>query len=49
MELEGLPVPHDRMAGVVTPLEPDDHIRPFREEVGHLALPFVAPLGSDYH
>jgi hypothetical protein len=49
VELEGLSVSDDRVAGIVASLEADDHVRPLCEEIGHLAFPFVAPLGSDYH
>ena len=47
MELEGaLPV-DDGMAGVVAALEPDDHVRLLRQEVGDLSFAFVAPLRAD--
>ena len=48
VELEGLAVADDRVAGVVAALEADDHVRPLREQVGDLSLPFIAPLGADY-
>ena len=48
MELELLAVAHDRVAGVVAALEADDDVGPLGEQVGDLALAFVAPLGADY-
>ena len=39
----------DRVAGVVAALVPDDVIDPVAEQVGGLALAFVAPLGADKH
>jgi hypothetical protein len=48
VELEGLPVADDRVAGVVTALEADDEVRLLGEQVGDLSLALIAPLGSDY-
>ena len=47
MQLPCLAVAHDRVAGVVAALEADDDVRPLGEQVGDLALAFVAPLGAD--
>ena len=48
MELELLAVADDRVAGVVAALEADDHVGVVGEQVDDLALPLIAPLGSDY-
>src|SRR5262249_12097032 len=48
VELEGLAVADDRVAGVVPALKADHEIRLLREQISDLALPFVAPLGADY-
>ena len=48
MELEGLTVADDRVAGVVAALKADHDVRLLGEQVGDLSLPFVAPLGADY-
>src|SRR5207253_1275701 len=47
MKLEGAVLVDDSVAGVVAALESDDHIRLLRQEVGDLALAFVAPLSTD--
>ena len=49
VQLPGLAVADDRVAGVVAALEADDRVRPLGEQVGDLALAFVAPLGADDH
>ncbi|MEM7488228.1 MAG: hypothetical protein AAF390_03785 [Pseudomonadota bacterium] len=46
-ELEDLAVDDQCVAGVVTALEPSDHVCPFRQPIDDLALPLVAPLGAD--
>jgi hypothetical protein len=48
VELELLPVAHDRVAGVVAALEADDRVRVLGEQVDDLALALVAPLGSHH-
>src|SRR4051794_41918203 len=48
VELEGLTVADDRVAGVVSALKADHDIGLLREQVGDLALALVAPLGADY-
>ena len=40
---------HDRVAGVVAALVPDDVLHAVPEQVGRLALTLVAPLGADQH
>ena len=47
MELERAVLVDDRVAGVVSALETDDHVRLLRQEVRDLALALVAPLGPD--
>ena len=47
VELELLAVADDRVAGVVAALEAHDHVRVLGEQVDDLALPLVAPLGTD--
>ena len=49
-ELEGksLPVHDDRVSGVVAALVADHDLHVLGEQVGDLALPLVAPLGSDH-
>ena len=49
VQLPGLAVADDRVAGVVAALEAHDRVRALREQVGDLALSFVAPLGPDDH
>ena len=49
VELEGLAVADDRVAGVVAALEADHGVGLLGEEVDDLALALVAPLGADYH
>ena len=49
MELPGLAVADDRVAGVVAALEADDGVGPLGEQVGHLPLALIAPLGADDH
>src|SRR5437899_3212010 len=44
VELEHLVAQHQRVAGVVAALIPDDDLGLLREEVGRLALALVAPL-----
>jgi hypothetical protein len=39
----------DRVAGVVAALVSHDEVDPLAEQVGHLALALVAPLGTDEH
>ena len=46
VELEDLPVDHDRVAGVVAPLEADDGVGVLRQVVRDLAFPLVSPLRS---
>src|SRR4029453_18506584 len=48
VQLEGLTVADNRVAGVVAALKADHDVGPLREQVGDLALPLVAPLGADY-
>jgi hypothetical protein len=48
VELEGLTVADDRVAGVVAALKADHDVGLLREQVGDLALALVAPLGADY-
>src|SRR4051794_2608048 len=48
VELEGLTVADDRVAGVVAALKADHDVRLLGEQVGDLPLPLVAPLGADY-
>ena len=40
---------HHRVAGVVAAVELDDVVEPAAEQVGGLALAFIAPLGADDH
>ena len=47
VELEGLAVADDRVAGVVAALEADDEVGLLGEQVHDLPLPLVAPLGAD--
>ena len=47
MELEGAVIVDDGVPGVVAALEPDDHVRLLRQEVGDLSFAFVAPLRAD--
>jgi hypothetical protein len=49
VELELVAVADDRVAGVVATLEAHDGVRPLGEQVGHLSLALVAPLGADNH
>ena len=49
VQLELLVVADDRVAGVVAALEAHDDVGPLGEQVGHLALALVAPLGADDH
>jgi hypothetical protein len=49
VQLELLVAANDRVAGVVAALEADDELGPLGEQIGHLSLPFVAPLGADDH
>ena len=50
VELEGLAVADDRVAGVVAALEADHEVGLLGEQVDDLPLPLVAPLGADdYH
>jgi hypothetical protein len=49
VELERFPVAHDRVAGVVAALKADHEIGLLGEEVDHLALALVAPLGANDH
>ena len=46
---EGLAVDDDGVPGVMTALIADDQLHVLGEQVGELALPFVAPLGPDDH
>ena len=47
---DGLFAVHDeRMARVVSSLKTDHHVRLGGQVIHHLALSFVAPLGSDDH
>ena len=48
VELELLAVAHDRVAGVVAALKADHEVGLLGEQVGDLALAFVAPLGAHY-
>jgi hypothetical protein len=45
-ELVDLVADHEGMAGIVTALEPHDHVRLFGQPIDDLALAFVAPLGA---
>ena len=47
VQLVDLAVDHKGVAGVVPPLESDDHIGALRQPVDDLAFSFVTPLGSD--
>ena len=49
VELPGLAVADDRVAGVVAALEAHDRIGVLGEQVGDLSLAFIAPLGADDH
>src|SRR5271166_1529421 len=49
LQRERLAVHDDGVAGIVAALVADDQIHVLGEEVGELALPLVAPLGSDHH
>ena len=49
VELEGLAVADDRVAGVVAALEADHEVGLLGEQVDDLALPLVAPLGAHDH
>ncbi len=49
VQLPGLAVPDDRVAGVVAALEADDRVGLLGEQVGDLALALIAPLGADDH
>jgi hypothetical protein len=49
LEGEGLAVDHNPVAGVVTALVAHHHVHFAGQEVGELALPLVAPLGSHHH
>ena len=49
VELEGLAVADDRVAGVRTALVPADEVGVLRQEIDDLPLAFVPPLGSDDH
>ena len=44
---EGLAADHEGVAGVVAALVADHHVHLGSDEVGELALPLVAPLGTD--
>ena len=48
VELEGLAVADDRVAGVVAALKADHDVGLLGEQVGDLPLSFIAPLGADY-
>ncbi len=48
-QLEHFVADNQRMAGVVTALETDDHVRRDGQPVDDLALALVAPLGADHH
>ncbi|MNL09124.1 hypothetical protein D3C87_1298730 [compost metagenome] len=47
MELVDLLADRDRVARVVAAREADDDVGGFGQQIGDLALPFIAPLGSD--
>jgi hypothetical protein len=49
VEAKLLVAAHDRVPGVVAALKADDEVGPLGEQVGHLSLALVAPLGADYH
>ena len=44
---ELLPVDHHGVAGVVSPLEADHHVRHFCQQVHDLSLALIPPLGTD--
>src|SRR5438445_1032433 len=47
MQLEGAVLVDDGVAGVVSALESDDHVRLLRQEVSDLPFALVAPLSTD--
>ena len=47
MKLEGAVLVDDGVAGVVSALESDDHVRLLRQEVSDLPFALVAPLSTD--
>lgn len=47
LEGEALAADHERVAGVVTALIPDDQLHLLGDEVSELALPLVTPLSTD--
>ena len=48
-ELIGRAVDHQRMAGVMAPLEAHHHVGALGQPIDDLALALVAPLGADDH
>src|SRR5205085_12267547 len=49
VQLEDFAAADDRVAGVVAALKAHDEIGLLGEQVGHLSLSFIAPLGADDH
>src|SRR5262249_47297727 len=47
VEFEDVPVPDDRVPGIVATLKTDHQVGPLGEQVDDLSLSFIAPLGAN--